>query len=62
MAASAHEFEAKMNDGSMRSMTEYKEWFENKSDSFWIEPVDPKMGPWWSGVSFETKSRVTQLS
>jgi len=24
MAASAHEFEAKMNDGSMRSMTDYK--------------------------------------
>ena len=33
MAASAHEFEAKMNDGSMRSMTEYKEWFKNKSGS-----------------------------
>ena len=28
MAASAHEFEAKMNDGSMRAMTEYKEWFQ----------------------------------
>ena len=34
MAASAHEFEAKMNDGSMRSMTEYKEWFQKESDSW----------------------------
>ena len=53
MAASAHEFEAKMNDGSMRSMTEYKEWFQKESDSWslivsWNKLVNYKMGPYWS--------------